>query len=63
VTIPGDLNGDYTVGLADLVVLAKAYGSEPVNPNWNPNADIDDNGIVGLSDLVIMAIHYGQHYP
>jgi parallel beta-helix repeat protein len=62
-TISGDINGDYTVGLADLVVLAKAYGSEPVNPIWNPNADIDDNGIVGLLDLVILAQHYGQHYP
>jgi parallel beta-helix repeat protein len=62
-TISGDLNGDYTVGLADLVILAKAYGSKPRDPNWNPNADMDDNGIVGLSDLVIMAIHYGQHYP
>jgi hypothetical protein len=63
VTIPGDLNGDFTVGLVDLVTLAQSYGSQPGNPNWNPNADIDGNGIVGLSDLVILAQHYGQHYP
>jgi hypothetical protein len=63
VTIPGDLNGDFTVGLSDLVILARAYGSRPSNPNWNANGDIDGNGVVGLSDLVIMATHYGQHYP
>jgi len=62
-TIPGDLNGDFQVQLTDLVILAKAYGSKPGSPNWNPNADIDDNGAVGLSDLVILAQHYGQHYP
>jgi len=63
VAIPGDLNGDFKVSLADLVLLANAYGTKPGNAKWNPNADIDGNGIVGLSDLVILANHYGQHYP
>jgi hypothetical protein len=69
VTIPGDLNGDYKVSLADLVLLANAYGTTPSSPwgtglhQWNPNADIDGNLIVGLTDLVILALHYGQHYP
>jgi hypothetical protein len=63
VTISGDLNGDFKVGLQDLVLLALAYGSKPGDPNWNPNADIDNNGAVGLSDLVILALHYGQQWP
>jgi hypothetical protein len=63
VTVPGDINGDFKVELPDLVLLAQAYGSKPGAPNWNPNADIDSNGIVGLPDLVILAQHYGQHYP
>jgi hypothetical protein len=63
VTIPGDLNGDFKVNLEDLVQLALAYGSKPGDPNWNPNADIDNSGTVGLSDLVILAQHYGQQYP
>jgi hypothetical protein len=63
VAIPGDLNGDFKVNLEDLVLLAQAYGSKPGDPNWNPNADIDNSGAVGLSDLVILALHYGQHYP
>jgi hypothetical protein len=63
VTIPGDLNGDFQVNLQDLVILAKAYGSTPGAPNWNPNADIKGDGIVDLADLVILAQHYGQHFP
>jgi hypothetical protein len=69
VTIPGDINGDLQVRLADLVLLANAYGTNSTNAQkigthlWNPNADIDNNGVVGLSDLVILATHYGRHYP
>jgi hypothetical protein len=63
VTIPGDLNGDFKVSLADLVTLAIAYGSRPGDTRWNPNADIDGNSVVGLSDLVILANHYGQPLP
>jgi outer membrane protein assembly factor BamB len=70
ITIPGDLNGDFSVSLQDLVILANAYGTQANHDppgtglhQWNPNADIDSNGVVGLSDLVIMALHYGQHYP
>jgi hypothetical protein len=63
ITIPGDINGDLKVSLADLVLLANAYGSKPGDVKWNPNADLDDNKIIGLSDLVILANHYGQHYP
>jgi hypothetical protein len=54
------LNGDGTVGLADLVILAQAYGSKTGDSNWNPVADIDGDGLAGLSDLVILAQHYGQ---
>ena len=63
ITIPGDINGDFNVGLTDLVILAQAYGSRPGDSKWNINADIDGNSAVGLSDLVILAQHYGQHYP
>lgn len=63
VTIPGDVDGDYAVKLADLVTLARAYSSKLEDSNWNPNADIDSNSIVGLSDLVILAQHYGKYYP
>jgi parallel beta-helix repeat protein len=62
--ILGDVNYDGKVSLQDLVILAKAYGSKPGDPNWNPDADIVPPwGIIGLTDLVALALHYGQHNP
>jgi hypothetical protein len=65
VSIIGDINGNGSVNLQDLVLLANAYGSTRALPNarWNPNADIDNNGKVGLTDLCLLGIHYEQHYP
>jgi hypothetical protein len=60
VTIAGDVNVDGKVDLADLVLLAVAYGSKPGDPKWNPKADINGDGIVGLSDLVFLAKNYGK---
>jgi hypothetical protein len=62
-SIPGDINGDGKVNLEDLVILAKAYGSTPGAPTWNPNADINGDGVVGSLDLAVLAQHYGQHIP
>jgi parallel beta-helix repeat protein len=62
-SLPGDLNGDGKVSLADLVILALAYGSKPGDTKWNPAADIDGNGVVGLTDLVILANNYGKTAP
>jgi parallel beta-helix repeat protein len=61
--LPGDINNDGLVGLSDLVLLAKAYGSGPEDMNWNPYADFDHDFVIGLTDLVMLANHYGQHYP
>lgn len=62
-TILGDTNGDFTVNLQDLVLLANAYGSTPTSAKWNANADINNDNSVDLMDLVTLALHYGQHYP
>jgi hypothetical protein len=57
-TIPGDINGDGSVNLQDLVFLAKAYGSSFGTARWNANADINGNLKVDLPDLVILAKNY-----
>ena len=59
-TIPGDINGDRTVNLLDLVVIAIAYDSVPSDPNWNPLADIHKDNKITLLDLVAVAIQYGK---
>ena len=57
----GDINKDGVVNLKDLVLLSKAYGSKPGDPNWNPQADISGDGRVNLPDLVLLASNYNVH--
>jgi hypothetical protein len=60
IKIWGDINGDGTVNLIDLTLLAQAYNSVIGDPKYNPEADIDGNGKVGLTDLVSTAKYYNQ---
>jgi thermitase len=61
ITLLGDIDGNGRVGLGDLVLLAKAYGSRIGDPNWNSLADLAEPlGIISLTDLVTLAYHYGQ---
>jgi len=56
----GDINGDKEVDVFDAVLLAKASGSSPDSPNWNPNADLNNDGTVDIYDAVILAAHAGE---
>jgi hypothetical protein len=46
----GDINGDGKVDLADLQDFAPSYGSRKGDPNYNPAADSNQNGIINLYD-------------
>ncbi len=59
-TLPGDANGDGKVNLKDLMILAKAWYSQPGNPKWDPRADFNNDNAVNLNDLVILAKHWYQ---
>jgi hypothetical protein len=71
--IPGDFgsadNGppDGVVDFEDLMIFALAYGSIPVDTNWNPDCDIGGSngsttpdGVIDFEDLMIFAMHYGR---
>jgi Ca2+-binding EF-hand superfamily protein len=61
--IPGDVDGNGKVDMGDIVSILLALGSTPGKPNWNPNCDVDNNGIIDKSDLMIALNNFGQHYP
>jgi len=62
--VEGDCNGDNSVNVSDLVILANAYDAIVGDPNWDPRADLDNDGAIDVSDLVLMAANYdlsGDH--
>jgi len=58
--IPFDPDKNNFIDVMDLMTVARAYGSYPGHPNWNPDADINKDGFVDVMDLLILASLYGQ---
>ena len=63
VTVPGDIDGNGIVNMADVVALLYAFGSTPGKPNWNPNCDIEGNGRIDMSDVIIALRNFGKTVP
>jgi hypothetical protein len=57
--IIGDVNNDDIVDLDDLIAWDAAYGStSPLDLNWNPQADIDEDGKVDSADGTLIVQNY-----
>jgi len=63
VRLMGDVNGDGRVDMKDIALIARAFGSTPSSPNWNPAADVNGDGVVNMKDIALVARNFGQHYP
>ena len=59
-TIEGDINGDFQVDIYDIVLIARAFGSKPGDPDWNPNANIVEDNSIDIYDVVIVAQNFGK---
>jgi len=66
VKLPGDVDGDGDVDIADLSWIARAFGTDSSWPEgtdwdqWNPDADINNDNKVDVVDLYIAATNYGR---
>jgi rhodanese-related sulfurtransferase len=60
VTVPGDINGDFTVDIYDALQLSVAYNSKLSSANWSPNADINGDNVVDIYDAIMLANNYGK---
>src|SRR5262249_12395730 len=51
-TLPaGDANNDNLVDLDDLGLLANAFNTQPGDPLWNADADLNCDGVVDIVDM------------
>ena len=58
-----DIDGNKRVDLADMVALARAYGSKVGDKRYDNMADLNGDGRVDAADLQILSQHYGDVYP
>lgn len=56
--IVGDVNGDGTVDVTDLQLWDSAFSSKPGDSNWNPQADINSDGVVDKEDGILIIQNY-----
>ena len=56
----GDLDEDGDVDIADLIIVAGAFGTTSIHPRWNAQADINDDAKVNMIDLAIVARNFGS---
>jgi uncharacterized membrane protein len=52
--------GNSHVDIVDLSTMAIAYGSTTSSPNWNPAADLNNDGVINIIDLAQLAANYGS---
>jgi predicted secreted protein len=55
-----DINNDGKVDGKDLAIAAKAYGTIPGSPLWDPRADVNLDGRVDGKDIAIISKNFGQ---
>ncbi len=58
--IVGDVNGDGSVDVVDLLYLVDAFGSVPGDSNWDPTCDFNSDSSVDVVDLLILAGNFGK---
>jgi len=59
----GDVDGNCIVDMRDLYAAAISFASNEGDPDWNPYADLDQNGRITMMDLYIIAKNFGRTCP
>jgi hypothetical protein len=64
VNMAGDVAPEYgLVDIVDVVYVAIHFGAEKGQLEYEPIADINDDGITDIVDIVIVALHFGETDP
>jgi hypothetical protein len=67
VGVPGDVSSsmagvyDMKCDMKDIAYLVILFNTKPPSSNWNPNADVDNNGVVNMIDIAIAILNFNKH--
>jgi hypothetical protein len=67
VGVPGDVSSttpgvyDKVVNMKDIAYLVTLFNTKPGSPNWNPNADVNNDGVCNMKDIAIAVLNFSQH--
>jgi len=65
--VPGDVSGttpgvyDGITNMKDIAYLVALFQTKPTKPNWNPNADVNSDGVVDMKDIATAVYYFNQH--
>jgi hypothetical protein len=55
-----DVDHSGVVDVFDVYLIANALGSEVDEPEYNPQTDVNEDGIIDTQDLALVSMHYGE---
>jgi PKD repeat protein len=55
-----DFDGNGKIDMKDIRRVAKAFGSYPGDPNWDPVVDVNGDGKIDMKDIRPVAKNFGQ---
>jgi hypothetical protein len=67
VGVPGDVSSstpgvyDKKCDMKDVAYLVTLFNTKPASPNWNPNADVNDDDVCNMKDIAIAIAYFNQH--
>ena len=59
----GDVNWDGVIDRADLDQIEKAFGSKEGDVNWDPECDLNGDGVVNIMDVAVASSNFGNEAP
>lgn len=60
--LSSDINGDDSVDIVDLSIVAMAFGTKEGDERYNPIADLDGDKKINIKDIFIVAKDFGKTY-
>jgi trimeric autotransporter adhesin len=58
--LAGDVNGDNAIGTLDLQAIGAVFGVKRNSSNYDPRADLNDDGVIDILDMTLASTQFGK---